>query len=121
MVAVAADRGELGRVDRRTADEGAVDVLLAHDRRDVARLHAAAVEHAYAVGHVTAVELGKQRADGRADLLRVLGGRDLTGADGPDRLVGDDDRGGLLLGHAVEVLAQLTDDVLDLAAGPPDV
>src|SRR4051812_12997643 len=71
VVAVSADRRELGRVDRRTADEGAVDVLLGHDRRDVARLHAAAVEHAYAVRDVTAVELGEQGADGGAHLLRV--------------------------------------------------
>src|SRR5689334_1424155 len=69
VVAVATDRRELRRVDRRTADEGAVDVLLGHDRRDVARLDAAAVEDAYAVGDVAAVELGEQRADGRADLL----------------------------------------------------
>src|SRR6476661_4241960 len=114
VVAVATDRRELGRVDGRPADEGAVDVLLGHDRRDVVRLDAAAVEHAHAVGDVTAVELGEQGTDRRADLLRVLGSRDLAGADGPDRLVGDDDRGGLLLGDPVEVLAQLCDDVLDL-------
>src|SRR6478752_2248246 len=116
VVAVATDRRELRRVDRRPTHEGAVDVFLGHDRRDVAGLDAAAVEHAYAVGDVAAVELGEQRADGCTHLLGVVGGRDLAGADGPDRLVGDDDRRSLLLGHPVEVLAQLGDDVLDLAA-----
>ena len=43
----------------------------------------------YAVGHVAAVQLGNQGADGRTDLLGVLGRRDLTGADRPDRLIGD--------------------------------
>src|SRR6478735_9348661 len=80
-----ADRGELDGVDRRPADEGAVDVLLGHDRRDVAGLHRAAVEHPDAVGHVAAVELGELGADRRADLLGVLGRGDLTGADRPDR------------------------------------
>src|SRR3954468_919524 len=91
VVAVATDRRGLRRDDRGTTDEGAVDVLLRHDRRDVAGLDAAAVEHAYAVGDVPAVELGEQRPDGRADLLRVGGRRHLAGADGPDGLVGDDD------------------------------
>ena len=101
MVAEAADRRELDGVDRRPADEGAVDVLLGHDRRDVAGLHRTAVEHADAVRHVAAVELGELGADRRADLLRVLGRGDLTGADGPDRLVGDDDAAGLLDGDVL--------------------
>src|SRR6476659_5472215 len=90
VVAVATDRRELGRVDGSAAHEGA--------------------------GDVPAVELGEQRSDRRTHLLRVVGGRDLAGADRPDGLVGDDDRRGLFLGHAVEVLAQLRDDVLDLTA-----
>src|SRR6476619_6014200 len=116
VVAVATDRRELGRVDGSAAHEGAVDVLLGHDRRHVVRLDAAAVEDPDTVGDVAAVELGEQRADRRTHLLRVVGGRALAGAERPDGLVGDDDRRGLFLGHAVEVLAQLRDDVLDLTA-----
>ena len=122
MVAVAADRGELGGVDRRPADERAVDVRLGHDRRDVAGLHRAAVEHAHAVGQVAGVELGQLGADRGADLLRVLGRRDLAGADGPDRLVGDDDASWpARRGTSLEAGLDLGEDVLDVLAGLADL
>ena len=40
-----------------------------------------------------------ERADERDRLLRLLGRRDLPGADRPDRLVGDHDVGELVVGH----------------------
>src|SRR5690606_25484753 len=84
------DRGELLGVEARAADERAVDVGLRHDRGDVAGLHRAPVEHAHAVGDARVVEPAELLADRPADLLRVVGRGDLTGADRPDGLVGDD-------------------------------
>src|SRR4051794_19521055 len=83
----AADLGKLCGVEASAADEGPVDVGLGHDPDDVARLDRSAVQDAGLVGEVTAVQLGQPRPDGGTDLLRVLGRRDLAGADRPHRLV----------------------------------
>ena len=85
------DARELVDVEARAADEGAVDVRLAHERRDVRRLHRAAVEDARRRRPHPPEQLGDERAKRRADLLGLLGRRRLAGADRPDRLVGDDD------------------------------
>mgnify|MGYP002715787836 CR=1 FL=1 len=63
-----------------------------------------------------------QIADRGAHLLGVVRGGDLTGADRPDRLVGDHHVGDLLGGEPVERGPQLSHDVLDVLAaeGAPD-
>src|SRR4051794_37341357 len=86
VVTVPADAGELVGLEARAADQGAVHVGLSHDRRDVGRLHRAAVQHPHGVRDVAGVELGQAGADRRADFLRVLGGGDLARPDRPDRL-----------------------------------
>ena len=85
-----------------TADEGAVDVRLGHELLDVAGLGGAAVEDAGGVRGGVAVVGAEGLADRAADLLGVLGGGGLAGADGPDGLVGDDDLGDVLGAPALE-------------------
>src|SRR5690606_38900470 len=84
VLAITHDRGELLRLETRSADEGTVDVTLGHDRSDVRGLDRSAVQDPERLGEVLAVLLGQPAPDRRADFLRVLGGGDLTGADGPD-------------------------------------
>src|SRR5699024_7012075 len=55
-----------------------------------------------ALGSRFAVQGLDRRADHGADLVRLLRRRRLAGADGPDRLVSDDDAPQLFLGHAAE-------------------
>ena len=80
----------------RAADQGAVDFFLADESGCVVRLDAAAVEDAHGAGHACAEQL---RYFGANDAVRVdgdLGSRGFAGADGPHRLIGDDDgRSGL--------------------------
>lgn len=44
MLAVAGDRGELGRIQGGPADERAVDILLRHDGSDIAGLDRTAIQ-----------------------------------------------------------------------------
>ncbi len=53
-----------------------------------------------ALGGVLAVQLADDLADDGADLVGLLGGSGLAGADGPDGLIGDDDVLQLVSGHA---------------------
>src|SRR5690606_8727798 len=118
---VARDAGELLRVEARAADERAVDVGLRHDRGDVRGLHRAAVEDAGRVREVRVVEVAQGAADRAADLLRVLGRRDLARADGPHGLVGDDERRELRGGETRERALDLRERVGDLLARLADV
>src|SRR5829696_5901158 len=85
------DRREVLRIETGTADQGPVDVGLAQQLGCVAGLDRAAVEDPHAVGLRPA--LAQDVADVGDRLLRLLRGRGATGADRPDRLVGDDDLG----------------------------
>ena len=84
-------------IERRAADERAVDVRLGGELGGVVGLDRAAVEHR----HV------EDRLDERVRLLRDLGRRGLAGADRPDRLVGD---------HEVVGVGDTVGDRADLAA-----
>ena len=87
------DHGREGvGLKRRAADERPVDILLRKEACHVVRLGRAAIQHAYAVCGRLPEDLGQRRPDGAADLLGVIGRRGLTGADGPDGLVGDQRR-----------------------------
>mmetsp|Transcript_11641 Transcript_11641/g.31335 ORF Transcript_11641/g.31335 Transcript_11641/m.31335 type:complete len:782 (-) Transcript_11641:241-2586(-) len=80
-----------GGLQGGAADEKAVDVGLADELLAVLRRHAAAVLDLDVVSDLGAdggLEVG---ADGGVRLLGLIRGGDLAGADGPDRLVGDDD------------------------------
>src|ERR1700749_3597761 len=93
------------RAERRTADQGAVDVGEGEELLRVPRLDRAAVEDPHRVGLRAAP--AQHVADERARLLGLLGGRDLAGADRPDRLVGDHDLCDVLVADLGEVRLQL--------------
>ena len=93
------DPREALRIQARAAHQRAVHVGLGQDLGRVVGLHAAAVEHAHALGRLLRA-VAHERADERDRLLRLLGRGDLPGADRPDRLVGDHHVGEPLVGHA---------------------
>src|SRR6266511_3331998 len=97
---VEANRRERFHVERRAADEGAVDVRKREELPRVLGLHRAAVEH----GHV------EQAFDELVRLLGDLRCRGLACPDRPDRLVGEDE---VVLGLEHGDLAP--EDVLGLA------
>src|SRR5215208_7686720 len=101
------DRQETLRLQRRAADQAAVDVGLVEKAPGVVGLHAAAVLDAYAGGEVLVPRPGQLLADVGVDLLCLLVGGRATGADGPDRLVRDH--------HAVRVV-HLWRQLAELAA-----
>ena len=72
-------------LERRAADQTAVDIRHREQRRRVVRLDAAAVQQR----HVRRARLRQPRAQHRVHRLRLLRRRRPPGADRPDRLVGD--------------------------------
>src|SRR5699024_7678199 len=78
------EAGELCTVEARSADQPAVYVWLLHQLADGFPLHGAAVEDPDASGDLLPSQLSERLADRGADLLRIRGGGDLAGADGPD-------------------------------------
>src|ERR1700733_13433609 len=87
---VPADRSELTGVQAGAADEGAVNVLSRHNRRNVVGFDGSDVENTHPGSGLAARRARNMRSYRRAHLLRVVGRRDLAGADRPDRLPGDD-------------------------------
>mmetsp|Transcript_28638 Transcript_28638/g.91721 ORF Transcript_28638/g.91721 Transcript_28638/m.91721 type:complete len:312 (+) Transcript_28638:246-1181(+) len=79
------------RLEAGAADEGAVDVGARHQVVDVVVVDRATVLDHHRVGNLLAVVLDEPAADVRVRLLRHLGRRREAGADGPHRLVRDDD------------------------------
>src|SRR5439155_4897121 len=104
------DAGEGGGVEARPADQGAVDVGLRHERVDVLRLDAAAVEDAHPLRGGGRGETHQLPANGMVDFLRLPRGRGASGADRPHRLVGDDAAGELLGARAGERAPHLPRD-----------
>ncbi len=84
------DVHELLGLQGGTADEAAVDVRLGQQLSSVLGIHAAAVLNGDATGHPGAVQSANGSTDVGADLASLFGRGGLAGADGPDRLVGDD-------------------------------
>src|SRR6185295_11508521 len=81
-----ADGGEVLRIQRRAADQAAVDIGLVEQRRRVVRLDAAAVEDRD--GGSTRAERRQAGAQMRMHGLGFGRARRLAGADRPDRFVG---------------------------------
>ena len=101
--------GEGVRLERGASHESAVNIRLSHELLDVAGLGASAVKDARGVGGRIAVVGAQGLANGVADLLRVICGGGLAGADGPDRLVGDDDLGDVFRAPALQSGADLVE------------
>lgn len=115
------------RLEGSTADQETVNVILLGELFAVLLADGAAVEDAGLVGGLLADVVLEPLADAGVDLLGLLLGGDLTGADGPDGLVGDDDlgpvadlllEGGKLGGDDLEGLAGLA--LLERLAAAPD-
>src|ERR1700722_8689253 len=111
---VPADRSELTGVQAGAADEGAVNVLSTHDRRDIVALDGPAVQNTHTGPGFAAHRARNVLSDSGRYLLRVSGGGDLAGADRPDRLVGDHHRRDRLGGDPCQGPPQLRDDILAL-------
>src|SRR5882757_9560418 len=84
------DADEVVCLEARSAHQCAVDVRLAEEFAGIARLHAAAVQNPHSAGRPVIVTLGEQAAKVSMDLLGLLWSGYLARADGPNRLVGDD-------------------------------
>ena len=90
------DGGERVWLEAGAADEGSVNLFLAHEGGGIVRLDASAVEDAHFGGDCLAEEFCHFSADHFVRVGGHLGRRGLAGADGPNRLIGDDDgRSGL--------------------------
>ena len=114
-------RGEVGSLERSAAHEGAVNVGLGDELGNVAGLSGATVQDTDAVGELLTEHLLEGLTDSAADLLSVLGGSGLAGADGPDGLVGDNDLLGASDLETLETSLNLVHDVLDIGAGLADL
>jgi hypothetical protein len=96
---------QAGAADKETVNVGLLSEVLA-----VLLADGAAVDNTGGLGDLLAKLLAHPLTDTLVNLLRLLGGGDLAGADGPDGLVGDDD-----LAPVLDLLAdgsKLTDDDL---------
>lgn len=79
------------RLQTGTANQETINIWLLAKLLAVLLADTATIQDAGLVGNGLAHVLGQPLADGGVDLLGLLSGGDLAGADGPDRLVGDDD------------------------------
>src|SRR5215469_1915168 len=93
---VPANSHELTGIEAGPTDQGTIDGWLRHHCCDVVGLNRPAIQDTHTSGRIAAVNRGNPAANGRDGLLRVRGGRHLTSANGPDRLVGDHHPGHLL-------------------------
>ena len=78
----------MARIQRRAADEAAVDVRLRQQLSGVGRLHRAAVLHRDGPGNARAVQMADGAANEGADLCRLLGSGGLAGAYEPVWAIG---------------------------------
>src|SRR6266516_930101 len=83
------DLGEAARIQAGTADEGAVDVRLAHEFACVLWFHAAAILNAHPLGRGLVSHLAQGVANKSVRFLRLSWRGVASRADGPDRLVRD--------------------------------
>ncbi|EPY42088.1 triosephosphate isomerase (TIM) [Angomonas deanei] len=100
--------GEELRLQRSTTDKETVNVLLLVQRGGILPVDRTTVEDAKSSGDIGANLVLNVATDDGVHLLRLLGGGDLAGADGPDGLVGEHNLAPGLLG-------ELGGDRLDLS------
>src|SRR5438045_845296 len=85
------DGGEIGSLQAGAADEGAIDLLLAQQLGGVVGLHTAAVLDPDGLRRSRSEATGDRVSDHTADTVCFVCRADFAGADGPDRLVGQDE------------------------------
>ena len=84
--ASAADRQEIASLQRRTADQAAIDVGLANQLLGIVRLHAATVQNLYFIRHGL-IKAGEFATNKGMYFLRLIRRCGLAGTDRPDRLI----------------------------------
>ena len=104
---VADDVGEGVGIEGGAADEGAVNLRLAHEFGDVFGLDRSAVEDAGVIRDFCAEAFLEVIANDGVGVVGDLGRGGGAGADGPDGLVGDDEGVGFFLGEVGEGGAHL--------------
>src|SRR5438477_6957861 len=90
------DRGKRLRIERSSAHQRPINLLLRHERRHVLWLDRATVENPQLAGEGFTENLGGFLADDGMRFGRNFRSRGLSGADRPHRLIGDDQFGRLL-------------------------
>ena len=83
------DLGKAARIEAGAADEGAVDVGLAHEFAGILRFHAAAVLNPNSLGRGLIGHFAQDVANERVRFLCLLGCCVAPGTDRPDRFVRD--------------------------------
>jgi len=106
-IAHGGDAEEVVGLEAGTADQGTVNVSLGHQALDVIRLDTAAIEDAHGIGRRLTEQACQQAADEGVHLLRLGVAGGLSGTNRPDRLVGDDRLGQLVIGEAGQSTFQL--------------
>jgi hypothetical protein len=96
------------RLQASTTNKETIDISLLSEVLAVLLADGAAVDNTGGLGDLLAELLVEPLADALVNLLRLLGGSDLAGADGPDGLVGDDDLAPVL--HLLADGRELVDD-----------
>src|SRR5438105_12711913 len=102
------DPGEIVRIERSAPYQRAIDVALSQQLGGIRSLDRTAVLNTNRRASALAGDVRHHGADRGTHRLRVLRCRIVTGADGPNRLVGDDQPGDLFLLQAREATAHLT-------------
>src|SRR5438067_3672912 len=104
------------RLDAGTSYEGTINIRVSHKFADIVRGDAATVEYTYGGGGLTSVHITVQLTNQRNYLACSLTRGGFAGADGPDRLVGNNNIGCLVFRKVGQtVLCLRAYDLLGLA------
>lgn len=106
-----------GRLQAGTANQETVNIGLGSELTAVLLADRATVNDANALLSVGGDSLAEPLADSGVDLLSLLSGGDLSSANSPDRLVGNDDLVPLLCAQLLGGSVKLTGDDLDGLVG----
>lgn len=106
-----------GRLQAGTANEETVNIGLGSELAAVLLADGATVDDTDVVLSMGIDGLAEPLADSSVDLLSLLSGSDLAGADSPNGLVGNDNLSPLLLAQLLGGGVELTGDDLDGLVG----
>ena len=113
------DLRKASRIQARTADQRAVDILLAHQFLCVVGLNASAVLDSNPVSCSSIGEPGQHRTNKRVRLLGLGRRGGSSGSNGPTRLISQDEFGKILLRYSFQTFTHLPlQNLLHLIAVP---
>lgn len=107
------DNFDEGRLQAGTANQKTVHIGLLGEVAAVLLADGATVDDADVLRGLSGDVVAEPLADSGVDLLGLLGGSDLAGADGPDGLIGNDDLLPLLLGKVLGDSSKLPSNDVD--------